>query len=235
MSDDRLPFEPQFFEAPADALGPPVREKVILEDRTFLIERPTDPDLLLNHPAIHDAFDRDEHMPYWAELWPGARMMGKALLRESWPENQTALEVGCGLGLAGVVALSVGLHVIFSDYNLTALQFAEMNARANGYSNFELMPLDWRFPPEDLQVPLILASDVIYESRNIDPLLKLIHTILAPEGLCLLSDQNRAPAELFREALTREGFHYTSQMMRAGEPGGPRVKGALYRIQKAKS
>ena len=55
-----------------------------------------------------------------------------------------ALEVGCGLGLPGIVALSLGLHVTFSDYDATALRFAADNARLNGCGDFELLHMDWR-------------------------------------------------------------------------------------------
>src|SRR5262245_11044145 len=128
MNDDSLLDQPHLPETPRDALGEPVRERVILDGQTFQIYRPSQSDRLLDHPVIRTAFARDEYMPYWADLWPGARMLGKVLLREEWPSGQTVLEVGCGLGLAGVVALSRGLRVIFSDYDATALEFAADNA-----------------------------------------------------------------------------------------------------------
>src|SRR4051812_35302463 len=91
-------------EAIFDQLGTVIREKVVIEDRTFLIAYPGDPDGLMNHPAIHAAFAKDEYMPYWAELWPAARMLARAILHETLPPGTEALEVGCGLGLPGVVA-----------------------------------------------------------------------------------------------------------------------------------
>src|SRR5438128_5689527 len=111
-------------ELPSEALGPLVRQKVIVEGREYLIERPDESDRLLDHPAIRSAFAADEYMPYWADLWPAARMLAKAILREPWAPGGTALEVGCGLGLPGIAALARGLRVIFSDYDATALRFA---------------------------------------------------------------------------------------------------------------
>ncbi len=43
-------------------------------------------------------------MPYWAYLWPG-RIFGRGGKREPWPRAPRALEIGCGLGLAGLVGL----------------------------------------------------------------------------------------------------------------------------------
>ena len=49
----RLPPPP---EVVLPALGPLVREPVIVEGRTFQIERPGQSDRLLDHPAVHSAF-----------------------------------------------------------------------------------------------------------------------------------------------------------------------------------
>ena len=226
---------PPLPETPVDALGPPVRERVIVEGRTFIIDRPGESDKLLDHPAVHAAFAADEYLPYWADLWPAARMLAKAILREPWAEHQarlgplTALEVGCGLGLPGVAALSAGLAVTFSDYDATALRFAADNARANGFLDFQTLQLDWRYPPST-QYPVLLASDLIYEVRNVAPLVSLIQKVMRPDGFCLLTDQDRVPSHVLRDTLAAEGMPFTTQVMRAGEPGGRRLKGTLYRI-----
>lgn len=213
-------------------LGPLIREKVIIEGQTFLIDRPEHSDRLLDHPAVVNAFAADEYMPYWADLWPAARMLAKALLHETFAPGTEALEVGCGLGLPGIAALSRGLRVTFSDYDACALRFAADNARLNGHDNFHLLQLDWRNPPADLCMPVILGSDLIYELRNVAPLVAFVKKVLAPKGVCLLTDQDRIPSHALREVLATEGLDYTTQVLRAGEPGGRRLKGTLYRISR---
>jgi predicted nicotinamide N-methyase len=223
----RLPAMP---ETPLEALGEIVRERVVVEGRTFLIDRPDGSDRYLDHPSVRSAFAAEEYLPYWADLWPAARMLAKAVLREPWPAGQEVFELGCGLGLPGIAALSVGLHVTFSDYDATALRFAADNARANGFDDFRQLQLDWRSPPADLRVPVVLASDLVYELRNVAPLVAFLKRVLLPGGLCLMTDQDRVPSHALRETLTAEGLRFTTQPMRAGEPGGRRVKGTLYRI-----
>jgi SAM-dependent methyltransferase len=222
-------------ETPLDAIRDVVRDKVIVEGRTFLIERPDASDRLLQNAVVKAQFAVDEYLPFWADLWPASRMLAKAILRENWPapadgQPLLALEVGCGLGLSGVVALARGLRVVFSDYDATALQFAANNARLNHFDNFELLRFDWRWPPTDLSVPVILAADLLYELRNVEPLVKLIKKVLRPDGVCLMTDQDRPPAHHLREMLPNVGLSFTSQRMTAGEPGGRRYKGTLYRI-----
>jgi hypothetical protein len=121
--------------------------------------------------------------------------------------------------------------VSFSDYDRTALEFAEVNARLNGFEEFEVLPLDWRSLPSGLRFPLIIGADVIYELRNINPLVNLMKEMLEPDGTCLLADPDRLPAYNLCDALVGEGFQYTCQTVHAGEPGGRRHNGTLYRIQ----
>jgi predicted nicotinamide N-methyase len=220
---------------PDEALGDLITETIVIDGWRFKIKRPADPDQLLDHPATRAAFARDEYMPYWCEVWPAARMLAKAILRANWPAGLAALELGCGLGLPGIAAMKKGLFVTFSDYDATALRFAADNARLNNCSQFDLLPFDWRQPP-DGQFKLILASDLIYEARNVQPVVEVFDRLLGPGGECGLTDQDRRPAELLRRELVAAGFRYTTETLRAGQAAGPgqpaplRVKGTLYRI-----
>jgi predicted nicotinamide N-methyase len=217
---------------PPEAIVEVVRERVILGVYTFLIDRPGGSDDLLKHPAVLAAFGTDEYLPYWADLWPAARMLAKAVLAEPWSAGLTALEVGCGLGLPGVAALARGLRVIFSDYDATALRFAAANARLNGFDNFAELAFDWRDPPADLQVDVVLASDLTYEARHVEPLVALVERVLRPGGLCLWTDQDRPPAAALKAELARLSWPVETKVARAGEPGGQRYKGTLYRIRR---
>jgi predicted nicotinamide N-methyase len=222
---------PHLPATPMDALGETTREEVFLDGQTFIISRPEESFDLLDHPYARAAFNKDEYMPYWTEIWPAARMMAKVIYRAAWPAGLKALEIGCGLGLPGIVALAKGMEVIFSDYDATAVLFAAKNAEINGFTNFRTLQMDWRFPPSDLRVPLVIAADLIYEQRNVTPVVQLIKKVLEPVGQALLADQDRIPARVLTDALTEERLAYKTEVIRAGEPGGKRVKGTLYRIQ----
>ena len=68
----------QMPETPLDALGEVVRETVIVEHKTFIIDRPQESETTLDNPSVRSAFAIDEYLPYWADLWPAARMLAKA-------------------------------------------------------------------------------------------------------------------------------------------------------------
>src|SRR5262245_45100748 len=115
-------------ETPWEALGRFVLDRVTLEGRVFRIARPEHSDRLLDHPGVRSAFAADEFIPYWTELWPAARMLAKAILREPWQPDLEAVEIGCGLGLPGIAALAVGMRVTFTDCDASALRLAADNA-----------------------------------------------------------------------------------------------------------
>lgn len=221
---------------PIKALGPLLQEQVILGERTFTMWRPAEPDRLLEHPATIEAFSQDEYMPYWCDLWPASRMLAKAILNADWKPGTVVLEVGCGLGMAGVAALARGMHVVFSDYDATALRFAAANALQHKYRDFELLPLNWCQPPAR-QFDVIIGADLLYEIRSVAPVVALIDRMLSPHGVAWITDQDRTPSTLWRKTLTDQGFVYEEAPLHAGQPEAPgqvarRVKGTLYRIRR---
>jgi predicted nicotinamide N-methyase len=231
--------KPIIHQTPQEALTSYTTEKVFIEDFTFMLDRPTGIDQLWEHPTVREAYEEDEYIPYWSELWPAARMLAKILVRESWAEYEAkfgkplhVLEVGCGLGLAGIAALAVGMKVTFTDIDSTAAQLAGRNARRNGFTNYDCMGLDFRAAPGDLKVPMILASDVLYEPRFIEPMVQFVNQTLLPGGICLIGDADRMSAKPFKHEVYKGGLHLETTPIRVGEPGGHRTKGTIYRITK---
>ena len=129
--------------------------------------------------------------------------------------------------------MSRGLNVTFSDHDLCALRFAADNARLNGFGEVRTLQLDWRRPPPGRRFPVIIGADLIYEASHAEWLASCIQQLLAPAGVAWITDLERIPGRTWRAALETEGLRYTTQFVRAGEPGGRRLKGTLYRIQVA--
>jgi methylase of polypeptide subunit release factors len=61
-------------------------------------------------------------------------------------DGQHVLELGCGLGLVGVVAALQGARVLCTDYEADALAFARHNARHNHCKQVRFRQVDWRAP-----------------------------------------------------------------------------------------
>lgn len=145
---------------------------------TLSLLRPAMPDALIDESA----FERDEFLPYWAELWPAATSLAGALPERL--DGVRVIELGCGLGVPSLVAAARGASVTAADWAEDAVGLLGANAARNGL-NVRAQVRDWREPwPE--RFDLAIAADVLYEQRNVAPLLDRLRE-LAPEALVALA------------------------------------------------
>jgi predicted nicotinamide N-methyase len=171
-----------------------VETTVRIEELVLSVVHPPDPVELIDE----EAFEREEFLPYWAELWPSAVALARYVAGLELHER-TVLELGCGLALPSIVAARRGARALATDWSAEALLFAERNARRNGVE-LETALVDWSRPADVLargRWSLVLAADVLYERRNVEPLLELL-PLLADE--VLLADPNRPALRAFLDA-----------------------------------
>ncbi|TAL18457.1 methyltransferase [bacterium] len=154
-------------------------------------------------------FAVDERFPYWSEVWPSSLGLAAYISRMDIPFGLPAIELGCGTGLCGVVAALRGARVTFTDYERDALRFARANHALNTGRPGLTRIFDWRDPPRNLSARLVLASDVIYESRFIEPFLRALKRTTAPGGMALVAEPWRKIARNSVERLEGEGFKRT--------------------------
>ena len=171
-----------------------VEEVVPLNGRDLRLLRPRDAEALLDE----EAFEREEYLPYWAELWPSSLALARAIGGRALRGART-LELGCGLGLPSIAAALAGGRVLATDWSAEAVAMTAVNAERNG-AGVETLVCSWTAPePLLARAPwgLVLASDVLYEARNGDVLLELLPRLGAE---VLLADPGRPPAGRFLEA-----------------------------------
>jgi predicted nicotinamide N-methyase len=173
-----------------------VEEIVPLRGRELVILRPRDSEALIDEAA----FEHEEFLPYWAELWPSALALARAVAARSLG-GQRVLELGCGLGLPSLVAALGGARVLATDWSPDAIDLLHENARRTG-ATLETALHAWDDPalPARGRWDLVLASDVLYERRNVDLLLGLLPRVVDTRGELLLADPGRPPAKRFLEA-----------------------------------
>jgi predicted nicotinamide N-methyase len=173
-----------------------VEEVVPLARGELRILRPRDSEELLSE----DAFEHEEFLPYWAELWPSGVALARDVSARSLRGART-LELGCGLGLPSIAAALAGGRVLATDWAAEAIAITSRNAARSGAS-FETLVCDWARPEPLLErAPwdLVLAADVLYEQRNVDTLSALLPRLVSPSGEILLADPGRVLAETFLE------------------------------------
>jgi predicted nicotinamide N-methyase len=175
-----------------------VEEVVPLRGRDLRLLRPRDTEALLDE----EAFDRDEFLPYWAELWPSSLALAREIAGRSLRGART-LELGCGLGLPSIAAALAGGRVLATDWSPEAVAMTAANAERND-ARLETLVCSWTEPGPLLdRAPwdLVLASDVLYEPRNADALLPLLPRLASEVWL---ADPGRSPSAQFLEAARRD-------------------------------
>jgi predicted nicotinamide N-methyase len=201
---------------------------VRIGDTSYRITHPTSADALIDETD----FDRNERLPYWAELWPSAIALARYLYGRELTGTR-AIELGCGVGLPTVAALARGARMLATDHYEAALDFAIHNAYTNLGQALETILLDWRTP--DIQrlgtFDLAIGADVLYERPNALALADLVPNLLAPEGEAIFADPRRDSAPTFLAVMKERGFENDTRSATV-EQGGREVRVLLHRLRR---
>jgi hypothetical protein len=93
----------------------PVERRIDINGRSLSVWRPPDMEALIDLVA----FDEDERIPYWADVWESAIVLAEDLAAVDG-KGLTLLELGCGLGLPSLAAARTGFTVTATDYESPA-------------------------------------------------------------------------------------------------------------------
>jgi predicted nicotinamide N-methyase len=197
------------------SMDDPVEEVVGLDGRDLRVLRPRDSAALLDE----EAFEHEEFLPYWAELWPSGVALARAVGGRTLG-GRRVLELGCGLGLPSIAAALAGGRVLATDWSADAVSAAAGNAERND-ATIDTLVCSWADPaPLAARGPwdLVLAADVLYETRDIEPMLTLLEALLRPGAEAWIADPGRAAAAGF---LTAAADRFTLRTLPAPEiPNG---------------
>lgn len=174
-----------------------------------------------NQDALLDAATDMEHFPYGFLLWESA--VGLARHLAAHPEQiqgKAVLELGCGAGLPGVVARSLGGRVWQTDHQEGALHLSQINASQNGITGIERFRGDWRLWSHTRRYDVLIGADIFYERAMHFYLETLFKSNVAPHGRLIIADPVRPQALEFASHLEKSGWHITmeTQIITLNEP-----------------
>lgn len=142
--------------------------------------------------AWESAVGCEREPPFWAVVWPAARVLASALLdRRIDVRNARILELGCGGALAAVAALKAGAAgAIANDIDPAALRIASLNAAANGVS-LVLDQTDIIAGGIPGAVDTILIADMFYEKQVARHTMALVRGFVERGGVAYIADAGR--------------------------------------------
>ncbi len=206
-------------------------------DLSLLVTRPADTDALLHRAAS----DPEQNLPYWAELWPSGIALAAAILQDpAMVRGKPVLELGSGVGITAAIALAAGADLLATDYAPESLLLTRITALRHCGLEPRTMQLNWRQPSQDLLAgypagyPVVLAADVLYERRDILPLLDLFDRIVEPDGVLWLAEPGRPPASIFLETASRQGWSFASATWTGPwpDPGDAEVVARVHQLRR---
>jgi predicted nicotinamide N-methyase len=172
---------------------------VCIGGRDWEVLRVKDQDALIARVQTEEDL---ENFPFGLMLWASSIALADAIPPG---KGRRLLEIGAGVGLAGLVARAKGWDVVQTDYDARALELCQENAVRNGITGIKACVGDWRSWPEELVsgFDLVIGADILYE-RTLHPALQE----LLPRFGCpiLITDPLRPQAMDFLKRIENDGW-----------------------------
>jgi len=152
---------------------------------------------------------------YWAKIWESSVILAYLLskkLQNPIGQKKTCLEIGAGVGVAGLFASAFGYEVTITDINKEALLFSKISALKNGL-DVKIKKVDFTKDDLNKQYDIILASEVLYNKATYFPLVEFFKRHIKPDGVIYMTQNPKMNAESFKKKL-EEDFSIMTKTIR---------------------
>lgn len=184
--------------------------------------------LLTSADEQHFLIEHPERLPYGVALWPSAIALAHEVAgRGAELRGRSVLELGAGTGVPGIVAASLGAHVVQTDRHELALAICARNGERNGSLVVKHQLADWTNWQDHERYEWIIGSDILYGETLHPYLRRIFETNLAPEGRILIADPFRQNSLRLLEALETDVWNISVSTWSIGEEEALRTIGVF--------
>jgi len=172
-------------------------ETTKIKEHAIRLLTPSDLDELLGGNA---PLDDVSTFPFWFRQWESGIVLAHTLVSHPDPQGRRLLELGAGLGLAGLAAAKAGFAVTLSDNDDLILDFQRVSTAANGLSGIVSMKIDLLHLPGLESFDVIAGAEILFKEEFVEPMLTICQNCLKPGGWVYLAhDIRRRNLRLFLE------------------------------------
>lgn len=187
---------------------PLYRHALTAAGRSWRIDAVKDQDALLAAADHFDAF------PYGLLLWEAGVALAEELPNLGSLAGRRVLELGAGVGFAGLVSRYLGAEVMQTDHAPEALEMCRRNAELNGIEGIVVALADWA----DWHIPgrfdIILGADILYDGSAHTLVARVLEASLATDGVALLTSPRRAATPHFVRDMRAAGWQVKESIRR---------------------
>jgi len=174
--------------------------------------------------------------PLFGMLWPSALHLAGAMQQRDDLAGKRILEIGCGLGLASLVAHRRLADVTASDCHPLAETFLLANLLLNALPVMKYLTGQWTTANAGLgQFDLIIGSDVLYERSHPRQLSDFIDRHCADEVEIIIVDPNRGHRSRFTQHMHALGFDHRLTTLDTDPAGVAPYRGRMLHFKRSRS
>jgi predicted nicotinamide N-methyase len=151
-------------------------------------------------PFVDKNFPMND-FPLWAKVWPSSMVLADFMAAQPVDPERRILEIGAGIGIAGIAASAFGHNITITEYNTDAMEFAGANAIINGCFGIPVISMNWNNPQKMCRYDQIIGSEVIFRKEDFASIQKLFQSVLKPDGEVILVSEIRKPVLEFYQKM----------------------------------
>lgn len=174
-------------------------------------------------------------LPLWAKIWPSCLMLSMFMTRCPLEKGASVIELGAGVGVAGLAAAKKGIAVTVTDIEPDALLFSRIGALKNGVEDLvNVVRCDFTKDALDRRYDMIMGCEILYQDHVYEPLHEFLEAHLSEDAtaeIVIALDSVRKGKGFFqraedRYAMMRQSFPYKD------EESGQERAAVLYRLRR---
>ena len=182
---------------------------------------------------------------YWRRVWPAGLGLAAYIIRRFGAKGlggTRVLDLGCGVGLIGIVCGQLGARVTFLDRERRALAAVRRNCRLNGLGKAQTISGDWNHGGQRLPraaYDMVVGGDVVYDELEWKAISSALMRALRADGIALLADPGWVEKSKMQATFRQSGFAVSKEIVGIRWPPwqvkGQRRKGIdIYRLRRRK-